>query len=229
MAKEYTAEEIQAIVDKAVGPLKDKNKELLGKVAKNKQFEGVDLETLQAAATKLEELETTKTKEQGEWEKAYNKLKEKQGTLVTDLEAANVKLKADFDASKVKNEITIGLMGLDIIGDLSEVAVSTLVGQATLDDEGAVQFGDEKSADFMKKWAEGPVGKHFIKSGNSGGGGNGSESDKVTTEFEKYYKPESANQTKQLELSRTNPEVHKLLDTKYNTKEPLKYSNVGPN
>lgn len=217
---ELTAEELQGKIDAALKPIKDKNTELLGKLVGFKKFEDIDLEKLQEAAVKLEAAEQEKLEAEGKWEEAYTKLKGEHQGVVDELKVANGVLKGELESTTLKNGVTIELMGLDIIGDLSEVAVTTLLAQASLNEEGAVVMGDKPIADFMTEWAEGPVGKHFIKSGNSGGDSGGNSGDDHAT-FEQYFKPGTVNQTKQEELRKTNLPAFELLDKQYNQGQKL--------
>ncbi len=224
---EITKEELDKKIADAIGPIKAKNTELLGKLKGLKQFDGIDLEELQTAANELKQLKEDGEKESGKWEGLYNTLKAKTEKDAADLTALNVSLQAEFDASTLKNSVTVGLMGLDIIPELSEVAIATLMSQASLNEDKAVVFGDKSSEDFMKKWADSPVGKHMIKSGNTGGGGGGSENDALKTEYEAHFKPGTVNMTKQLELKNSKPEVFKVLDDQYNPKKPLPSHSSG--
>lgn len=219
---ELTAEELQKKIDDAVGPIKAKNTELLGKMAKYKNYDDLNIDDLKAAADKLAGMEAEKLEAEGKWQEAYETLKKEHQGVVDELKISNKRLKDDFDSSRLTNEITIGLMGHDIIGDLSEVAVTTLLSQAEIDSEGQVVFGDKPAGEFIAEWADGPVGKYFIKSGNSGGGspGSGGESGENVS---KFFNPDSPdfNQTEQLAVKRSDPALHETLTKQYAKNKPL--------
>jgi len=221
MPKEYTDQEIKDMIEEATKELKNKNTELLGKLKKLKQFEGIDIKSLQEAADKLKELEDKNLEEEGKWKEAYDKLKADNQKTIDELNAAKEKIQTDFNNSKLKNSVIIGLMGLDVIPELSEVATASLISQASLNDAGETVFGDKDVATFMKEWAESPVGKHFIKSGNSGGGGDGSQGDALKTTYEPFFKPGTVNSTKQLELKNKDPKLYETLSKQYAAPMPF--------
>lgn len=222
MPMKLTEEQLQEKIDAAVKQLKDKNAELLGKLAKFKNLDGVDIEKLKADSKKLEELEQKRLEDEGKWQEAYENLKAENQKAVDELTAAKNKLQEDFDKATINNEVTIGLMGLNIISDLSEVAVSTISSMAGIKD-GEVMVGDKPLKDYLSEWADSPVGKHFIKSGNSGGGAPGADGAGLKATYETYFKPGTVNQTKQLELKSKSKEVYDLLNKQYNlTPQPTR-------
>lgn len=212
------SEETKALIEAATKELKDKNKELLTKLSKANttlsKFEGVDLDALQTAATKLEEYETAQKEKEGKFETLYTELKNTATTTEEDYKSKLEKMETSLSETKKKNNITIGLLGLDIIPELLDIAVGTIMPEASFNDEGKVVFGDKDAKTFFAEWGETPVGKHFIKTGNTGGGADGNEGDLVSS-YEKHFKPESVNMTKQLELKSKDKKAYDNFMKKY--------------
>ena len=217
-----TEEEIKAAVDAATEGLKSKNSELLGKIKKLSEVadkvKDIDIDSLLAAKTELEDIKKKGDEEKGEYKKLYDTLKAEKdketGKLVSDLSAAKETILAMNKKNAVVSAITSS--GISIPAPLFEIAINNILPNIAVADTGKAMVGDKKVTDFVKEWAVSEVGKHFVVSGNSGGGANGGGGDGMNSEA-KYFDKKSPdyNLTEQARLAKTNIELYNRLKRQY--------------
>jgi len=217
-----TEEEIKAAVDAATEGLKSKNSELLGKIKKLSEVadkvKDIDIDSLLAAKTELEDIKKKGDEEKGEYKKLYDTLKAEKdketGKLVSDLSAAKETILAMNKKNAVVSAITSS--GISIPAPLFDIAINNILPNIAVDDTGKAMVGDKKVTDFVKEWAASEVGKHFVVSGNSGGGANGGGGDGMNSEA-KYFDKKSPdyNLTEQARLAKTNIELYNRLKRQY--------------
>jgi hypothetical protein len=119
------------------------------------------------------------------------------------------------DMSK-KSALLGALSEIKVIPALAEVAILTILPSTAIDDSGNMTVNGKTIPDFVKEWSSSDVGKHFIMSGNSGGGEKGG-SGGGASDNAKYFDKKSPeyNLTKQAEIARQDPTVYSALKTKY--------------
>jgi hypothetical protein len=212
--------EIDEAVKAATEGLLAKNKELLREVKtaqeKLSKFSDVDLEALNAASEELSKLKNEKLEKDGEYKKMYETQKEQSAKVIKDLESKNHELVSALKTTKKKNALTTSLAESGVIPELMDVAVNTLLSEVSITDDDSVMAGENPVSDFVKSWTASDVGKHFVNSGNSGGGGNGSAEGRVDA-AEKFFdkKSESYNLTEQGKIAKGDPERFNRLKEKY--------------
>lgn len=220
MADESIEKVVAAAVAEATQGLASKNAELLKDLKNQKEafseFEGVNIKELKSAADELKKIKDKKLEEDGEYKKMYEIMKNDHATEVEKLQNANKDLEAKLHDTTKSNALATALVTVNVIPELADVAVSTLKDKVAIDDAGNPIVGDKPVADYIKTWAATDVGKHFIRSGNSGGGGNGSEGGGVDSNT-KYFDPKSKdfNLTAQAKLANSDPEAYKALKKQY--------------
>lgn len=220
--------------DDSLEGIKNKNKELLEKLAKKKE----ELEKIEKErADEIRKAEEEKLKAEGKFEEliesirtnSENKIKELE-KQITEKDAIITKSKADLNELLVVQGLNTDLLALGVNDpDLLEAAIAIIGPKAkiveTEDGKLSVEIDGKKKEDFFKTWGE-TKGKAFISNGSSGGGANNDRQGN-TDDYEQYYNPESGklNLTKQLELERKDPERHKELKKKYENSKTLPLSN----
>lgn len=203
-------EAIQKAVEEAKAGLLKKNKELMAEVKEAKaalsKFDGVDLDALKTASDELKTLKTKKLEADGEYKKMYEQLKAEHSTTLSKLEAERDALKGDLSDTKKVYALTLALNANKAIPKLVDVAVTTLKDQVALDDNGVAMVGDKTVTDFVKSWTQSDVGKYFVQSGNSGGGGDGSGDVKLDPAA-KFFDKKSPhfNLTEQGKIAKVDP------------------------
>jgi hypothetical protein len=200
------AEESNGLASELTKVLK-KNEELIGELrAKDrviKQFEGVDLEALQAAADKLQEVEDAKKKEVGEYKTLYEQEIQKSGKLKNELES-----KGQQNVDLTKRLKVVEVMP-DVFPEFREIAINQLSASVELGENGNATAAGKPLTDFMKEWAESPLGKRMtMAADNAGGGAQGSQGksgpDPLLGAFKKG--DPAYNVTEQAKLRKTDPE-----------------------
>ena len=174
----YTKADLDAAIEKAVGPLKEsigkletKNDELIGENRRLKRGAEIKPEDLTAAEDRADKAEKALAEANkqvktltGERDKAVKDLASEQGytskLLIQD------GLKSALIANGVKDE--------DFIDSLSAKFASSATVKIDGDNRSAV-IGDKSLADHIKEWAGTDQGKKFVSAPvNSGGGASGS-------------------------------------------------------
>lgn len=164
---------VQKLIDEAVGPLKEKNSELLGelkKARKGAEIKPEDVEKLEAERDALKE------------------------QLAEAQKAAKTATKAAEDAAKalqgeqgftqkllIENGLQAALSANGVTNPVQLKAAAALIRanakiEVKVDGENrAAIVGDKDLAAYVKEWAQGDEGKHFVAAQpNSGGGAPGS-------------------------------------------------------
>lgn len=166
---------VQAAVDAATEGLAAKNKELLGEVKKLKRGAEIDPAEVTALESQIDTLKADLTKAQKE-AKAFAKQAEDNAkaleseTGFTRTLLIEQGLTAELVSAGVKNQAHL------------KAAMALLKGDAQVVQDGdkrVAKIGDKALKDFVKEWAAGDDGKHFVTAdqnaggGASGGGGGG--------------------------------------------------------
>lgn len=174
--------------------LKAKNTELLGKIANLRKDGGVDnaaeLERLEGElATAKKELKTATT--------AAKKLETERDTYKG--EADNER--ASTSKLLVDQGLTEALTANNVASQFLPAAKALLGSQVTIKVDGdkrLTMVGDKPLSEFVKTWAQGPDGKHYVKAPANGGGGshggeaNGNKGNGVIIPFADYEANPSA-------------------------------------
>ena len=210
---------IAQAVKEATDGLAAKNKELLKdlKTAKEtfSKFEGLDVEKLTAASAELEKIKSDKLEKDGEYKKMLDKAKEEHALEVKKFKEDKINLEQKYSHTKKSGELAMELVGIKVIPELMDVAITSLADKVSLDAEGKVVAGDKPVSAFIKEWAESPVGKHFIMSGNSGGGGEGGDgSSNANAKFFDKKNP-AYSLTEQAKLANRNEAEYNALKSQY--------------
>jgi len=200
--------------------LVNKNKELLKdlKSVKEtvKEFEGIDLDSLKNASTELETLKKEKLESEGEYKKLHEKAVADHAKEIEKLTSKASDLQSKLDNNVKKNALSSALLGLDLIPELRDSAINLILPEVGLTDDGEALIGDKKVSDYVKTWSEGDVGKHFLKSGDSGGDGKGSGGKGSVPEARFFDKTSPDHSiTEQSKLANANPALYKELKAKY--------------
>jgi hypothetical protein len=160
---------IAAAVAEEVAGLKAKNAELIAKNKKLQQGASVDPADVEALERQLDEWKA----KAGEASKAAAK-------AAKDLEAASKRAEqAESYTTKllVDNGLNDALAKAGVVNPVHQKAAKAmLAGQAQViadGDQKVVRVGDKALADFVKEWAGGDEGKHFVTAPDAGGAGSG--------------------------------------------------------
>jgi hypothetical protein len=173
---------VQAAVDSATEGLATKNRELLGEVKKLKRGVEIDPAEFEALEAQIDSLKADLTKAQKE-AKTFAKQAE-DSTKALESEAGFTRsllieqgLTAELVSAGVKNPAHL------------KAALAMLRSDAQVVQDGdkrVAKIGDKAIKDYVKEWAAGDDGKHFITAdqnsggGASGGGGGGGASPTMT-------------------------------------------------
>lgn len=168
----FTQADLDAAVEKAVGPLKSKLDEVMdeAKEAKRKL----------RAASEIKPEDLTAAEERAD--RAEAALKEAQ-KLAKDATTAKEKAEGALEAEQgithkliVDNGLSEALAANGVTNPVHQKAARALLSsqvQLTADGESRVaKVGDKALADFVKEWAAGDEGKHFVSAANNSGGGS---------------------------------------------------------
>lgn len=216
MTSEEIQAKIQAKVDAETLGLKNKNQELLDKLAALKpiadKLNGVDLDKLIADSAALAKLQQDGDKEKGEYKKLYEKAVVDHGTETSALKQQLEKIQTEVVTMKKKGALleSFGKHKIDPL--LHDIAVNSLIDQVAIDDAGKATAAGKKIDEFVKGWSESDIGKRFTLNGNSGGGGNGGAGDDIDA-MAKFFDPKSPdyNLTEQAKIAKSNlPEYNRL-------------------
>ena len=173
---------VQAAVDSATEGLATKNRELLGEVKKLKRGVEIDPAEFEALESQIDTLKAELTKAQRE-AKTFAKQAE-DSTKALESESGFTRsllieqgLTAELVSAGVKNPAHL------------KAALAMLKSDAQVVQDGdrrVAKIGDKAIKDYVKEWAAGDDGKHFITAdqnsggGASGGGGGGGASPTMT-------------------------------------------------
>lgn len=216
-------EETKKLLEEATAGLKQKNKELLAELKTTQEsmakYTGVDIDALKAANDELAQLKQKKLEDEGEYKKLYSEQQAQHKSLLADKENAISELKKSLAQTKKESAVNLGLAGLPLVeGEgISEAAAALLIPKVAINDENEALIGDKPVHEYIRTdWAASAVGKTFLRSGNTGGGGNGAGGNKLDA-ASKFFDPKSGdfNLTEQGKLARTDPERYKELKAKY--------------
>lgn len=200
---EDTKAAIDAAVEKAIGGLQTKNRELLAKLRKAEKGSEID----PAEVERLEsELETLK-----------GQLSDANKALKTATKAAEDVTK-QFTAEQafnhrllIENGLTAELTAAGVTSPhllkaaLAMIQLEHKPGVVAEGENRVAKIGDKPLADFVKEWAGSDAGKTFVSAGgNSGGGASGGKGAGGGDGANPWAK-DSFNLTKQSELYSTNP------------------------
>lgn len=207
-----TAEELDAKIEEAKKPLIEKRDELLKSQKKlkeqMKQFEGIDLEKLQSAAAKLEEMEMDADKQNGEYKKLYDKLVATSTEQINSLKELVNKEKEHTNNFRKETELMAALTAQGVLPEMSGPAKKLLLSDIALTDDNIPMVGDKPVMDYVKEWATTDVGKRFFSNGNQGGDAIGPGKG-LPAEAE-FYNPKSPkfNKTEQARIANKDPKAH---------------------
>lgn len=167
--KDAIAAAVAEAVEEATAGLKAKNNELLGKLKKAQQGQQID-------PSELQEVEAQRDQLKAELDKVSKAAKK----AASDLEAANAKAEqAEGAMSKllVDSGLSDALSKHGITNPVHQKAAKALLKeQVALVAEGDARIpkvGDKALADYVKEWAAGDEGKHFVTAPDGSGGGAG--------------------------------------------------------
>lgn len=219
------SDELQAAIDKAVADatsnLVEHNKKLLKDLKETQEkfsaFSSVDLEGLKNDSSELAKLKKAKMEEDGEYKKIADEMKLSHEKTVKELADEKERLKNELQDTKKTNALTLALSKQKgFINDLTDVAVNTLKDKVAFGEDGKAVVGDKPVAEYVASWAETDVGKHFIKSGNTGGGSNGAGGGK-TDSAAKFFDPDSKhyNLTEQGKIAKADATRYKALKDQF--------------
>ena len=161
---------LAAAIDEAVEGLKIKNKELIDKNNKLKRGQEIDPQTVIDLESQLDAVK-------GELTKAQKDAKE----AIKNAETATKALQAESGFTQkllVDNGLVSELTKHGVTNPVHLKAAQAMLRsgvQIVADGENrTAKFGDKPLADYVKEWAAGDEGKHFVAApSNSGGGAQG--------------------------------------------------------
>jgi hypothetical protein len=178
----FTQADLDAAIEKAVGPLKDsigkletKNDELIGENRKLKRGAEIKPEDLTAAEDRADKAEKALAEAQKEVKTLTGRAEKAEKALETETGFTSKLLiqdglKSALIANGVKDE------------DMIDVLVAKFAGGAKVTTEGEERkatIGDKALADHIKEWAASDAGKKFVAAPtNSGGGAGGGDQKK---------------------------------------------------
>lgn len=167
--KDAIAAAVAEAVEEATAGLKAKNHELLGKLKSAQKGQQID-------PAELQEVEAQRDQLKAELDKVSKAAKKAE----KDLEAANTRAaEAEGFTSKllVDNGLSDALVKAGVTNPVHQKAAKAmLAGQVQIVADGEVKapkVGDKALADFVKEWASGEEGKHFVTAPDGSGGGAG--------------------------------------------------------
>lgn len=159
---------VAAAVESEVAALKSKNSELITELRKARQGRTIDpaeVDQLQATIDKLnDELKTT--------QKAHKDALKQAETLQKQYES-----ESGFTRSLiVENGLLAELSKAGVTNPAHQKAAAALLKSSGIEvvadgEKRIAKVGDKSLADFVKEWAAGDDGKHFITAPNNSGGG----------------------------------------------------------
>jgi len=175
--KTFTKEDVDAAIAKAVAAVQEsvdrlekKNEELIGENRKLKRGAEIKPEDLQAAEDRADKAEAA-LKDAQKLAKDATGAKEKLEKALKDEQGVTQKL-------LVENGLKDALTANGVTHSVHQKAAAALLsGQVQIIAEGdtrVAKVGDKNLSDFVKEWAGGDEGKHFVSAPtNSGGGSQG--------------------------------------------------------
>ena len=224
---EISEEELQAKIDEAVNGaidgLKKKNNELTRR-AKTLQgkvdiYDGIDLEDLQGAKTRLEELERAKAQEEGN----FNKIIELEREARAKLEQRMTRAQSRAERMAKDNALNDALASVNITDHALAQGARALLREdlkvEETDDELLVTLYGKPVSEGVKEFADGDIGKRYVTPPSNGGAGahqtNGGGGPGGSNEWDQYFKAETWSDFKQAELRKADPVLYEELSKKY--------------
>lgn len=168
-------ETAEAAHDAEVERLKNKNTELLGKLAKARKGEGADTGEVERLERELEDTGAKLTTAQAD----LRQVKRDLAKVEQERDSAKTTLVKETEISRnmvVDSSLTSALVEANVAPQFLEAAKALLgkgVAVKETDGERTAFVGDKPLGEFVKEWATCDAGKAFIKApANGGGGGN---------------------------------------------------------
>lgn len=167
---------VQKMVDEAVEGLKNKNNELIGKNKKEREQN----ESLQSQLEEINGKLSEYQKKQLEGETDVSKVREQ---LTTQHQKEIEKFQTELSTSKSTIEKLVIDNGLSDAITKANIAPHHIPAvKALIRTENKIAISDNEGIpsatvngqglhEFVKSWASGDVGKHYVSAGNNGGGG----------------------------------------------------------
>jgi predicted RNase H-like nuclease (RuvC/YqgF family) len=186
--------------------LNNKNKELLGKLAKARKGGegGVDTGEVERLETELETVNSELRTAQTALRETARNLKKVEGER--DTFRTQAETEATFSRNMLtENALTTALVEAKVAPQYMEAAKALLSKGVAVEvngDERTVVANGKPLADFVKEWASGDAGKPFIQAPANGGGGstganaNGNGGTKKLADY---------TEQERLDMARTNP------------------------
>jgi hypothetical protein len=207
--------EIQKLIEGETKGLKDKVSELLASIKKEKDERKAAQDAADSEKAAREEAEAAAAEKSGDVDKVKKALEEKHATEMKKRDDKIASLEAMLNNHVVDGGLVESLSKAGIAPHLMKAAkalIKTQFKSEVSEKDGLpVAFIDGKAmTDFVKEWAEGEEGKHFIGAPLNGGGGNGGPKGKFSS-ADNPFKKETRNLTEQGRLKREDPERAKQL------------------
>ena len=190
--------------------LNNKNKDLLGKLAKARKDNGG--ENTEEIANLERELETTKSElatansKLRTVERDLTKVTGERDTLQTERDTAVTQRNDEFR----NNALTSALAEVNVAPHFMDAAKALLAGKLTVEVDGdnrSVKADGKDVGEFVKEWSASDAGKHYILAPANGGGGatgaNGGGSPTGLKKLSEYSEAERAD------MARNRPEEWK--------------------
>jgi DNA repair exonuclease SbcCD ATPase subunit len=211
---ELTAEELQEKIDEAVAGLKNKNKEILGKLKKTKQalnkFDGLSVDDIEEQQAELEQLKEQLMTEEERKEALLNRKNTELQEVKDKLEEA----KKQAQELQISSAISSAIASAGKLNEgMAEPVNLFLKNKAQLDGD-AVLIENKDIKEFVKEWSK-KDGKNFFDTKTLGAGAPGSGSG--ISNFASYFdkKSDDYNLTEQIKVKKTNPELYEQLKKQY--------------
>lgn len=158
---------IAAAVDEAVGGLKAKNSELLGKLKKAQQGQSIDPAELLAVETERDALKRELSKAQKEGKAAAQAI-EDATKRAESAESAATRLLADNGLNEALAKAGVTNPALLKAAKALHASQVQIVAEG---DNRVAKVGDKALADFITEWAGSDEGKNFVTAAEASGGG----------------------------------------------------------
>jgi hypothetical protein len=219
--------QIEAAVAKATEGLAAKNSELLGELKTERaarrdaegKLDGVDIEAVKKMVADSEAAKLEQQKKEGKWDEILAKRDEAHAAKFGDMEAKlsaraektegfAQKVLIDAQLSTALAQANIAPHFLKAVTSMVRAAISVRAD----DDAYFVPYVDVEGtelsvADYVKVWAEGDEGKHFVLAPTSGGGGMTGKPGAGKAGQVNPWKKETRNLTQQGQILKSDPQL----------------------
>lgn len=212
--------DFKAFCAELVRPHEATNQGLKEDIAKLKEkaklFEGIDIAKLKADSEKLEQLIKEKQGNENEFEKALRIQKETHESEMKSikgmLEQIQTKNRTLIVDDTIKNEL-IGINCNPVLMPAAIAAIKPLVSIITENNIEVAKIGDESIQQYIAKWKDSEIGKHFCLAKRNTGGGTPQANQQEIDANSKYFdkKSKDFNRTKQMEIKKSNVELYNNL------------------